>query len=46
LSRPPAIRRHLVYVRDGEVDAIHMLPCPIAVLTDQLAYIHSRISSA
>lgn len=33
-------RRHLVYLRDGEQDTIHVLACPITVLPDQIAYIH------
>jgi hypothetical protein len=35
-----AFRRHLIYLRDGEKDTIRILPCPITVLPDQLAYIH------
>jgi hypothetical protein len=34
------VRRELVYLRDGEEDAVRVLPCPITVLPDQLAYIH------
>jgi hypothetical protein len=33
-------RRHLVYLRDGEVDTINVLACPVAVLPDQIAYVH------
>jgi hypothetical protein len=33
-------RRHLIYLRDGELDTIRVLPCPITVLPDQLSYIH------
>jgi hypothetical protein len=40
LIRDEALRRHLVYLRDGEVDAIRVLPCPVTVLPDQLAYLH------
>ena len=39
--RDEAFRRHLVYLRDGEVDTVRVLPCPVTVLPDQLAYIHS-----
>jgi hypothetical protein len=39
--REEAFRRHLIYLRDGAPDAIHVLPCPLTVLPDQLAYIHS-----
>jgi hypothetical protein len=38
--RDEALRRHLIYLRDGEWDTIRVLPCPITVLPDQLAYIH------
>jgi hypothetical protein len=35
-----ASRRHLIYLRDGELETIRVLPCPLTVLPDQLAYIH------
>src|SRR5271157_3507363 len=38
--RDEAVRRKLLYLRDGEEDAVRVLPCPITVLPDQLAYIH------
>jgi hypothetical protein len=38
--REEAFRRHLIYLRDGERDAIRVLPCPVTVLPDQLAYVH------
>jgi hypothetical protein len=38
--REEALRRHLVYLRDGEIDTIRVMPCPVTVLPDQLAYIH------
>jgi hypothetical protein len=38
--RDEAFRRHLIYLRDGAADAIHVLPCPLTLLPDQLAYIH------
>ena len=38
--RREAMRRHLVYLREGELDTIRVLPCPITVLPDQLSYIH------
>ena len=38
--RTAAISRHLVYLRDGAVEPIRVLPAPITVLPDQLAYIH------
>jgi hypothetical protein len=30
----------LIYLRDGQWDTIRVLPCPITVLPEQLAYIH------
>lgn len=38
--REESVRRHLVYLREGAVDTIRVLPCPITVLPDQRAYIH------
>jgi hypothetical protein len=38
--REESFRRHLVYLRDGEVDTIRVLPCPITALPNQLAYVH------
>jgi hypothetical protein len=38
--REESRRRHLVYLRDGEVDTVHVLPCPVTVLPDQATYIH------
>ena len=35
-----ATRRHLIYLRDSELETVRVLPCPIPVLPDQLAYIH------
>jgi hypothetical protein len=35
-----ASRRHLIYLRDGETETIRVMPCPVTVLPDQLAYIH------
>src|SRR5437899_464876 len=37
--REEAFRRHLVYLRDGQAEAIRVLPCPVTVLPDQLAYV-------
>ncbi len=36
-----ATRRHLIYLREGQPETIRILPCPLTVLPDQLAYIHS-----
>jgi len=38
--REESFRRHLIYLRDGELDTVRVLPCPITVLPDQLSYIH------
>jgi hypothetical protein len=38
--RDQSYRRHLIYLRDGQPDVIRVLPCPITVLPEQLAYIH------
>jgi hypothetical protein len=35
-----AAARRLVYARDGEIEAVRLLPSPLAVLPDQLAYLH------
>ncbi|HEX3872411.1 MAG TPA: hypothetical protein VHV77_18325, partial [Pirellulales bacterium] len=39
--RAEAMARHVVYVRDGTAEPIHIMACPLTVLGDQLAYIHS-----
>jgi hypothetical protein len=31
--------RHLIYLHDGAMEAIRVLPCPITILPEQLAYI-------
>src|SRR5262245_33584841 len=38
--REESFRRHLIYLRDGEPDAIRVLAAPLTVLPDQVAYIH------
>src|SRR5277367_5556259 len=35
-----AVRRHLVYVRDGKEDTIRILPSPVTSLPDQRSYVH------
>ncbi len=35
-----AFRRNLIYVRDGQVEAIRLLLRPTGVMPDQLAYLH------
>ncbi len=37
--REESIRRNLVYLRDGAVEPIRVLPCPLTVLPNQLSYI-------
>jgi hypothetical protein len=39
--REESTRRHLIYLRDGQLDTIRVLPLPLVVLPDQLAYFHS-----
>jgi hypothetical protein len=36
-----AVRRHLIYVRDGQSEAIRILARPLTVLPEQLVYVHS-----
>ena len=38
--RAGAIAQHVVYLHEGEVTPIRILPSPITVLPDQLAYVH------
>ena len=39
--REGARERHVIYLHDGELDPIRILPCPIAILPSQLSYIHA-----
>ena len=39
--REGALARHVVYLHDGVVDPIRILPSPIAVLPAQVSYIHA-----
>jgi hypothetical protein len=39
--REESTRRHLIYLRDGQLDTVRVLPLPLTVLPDQLAYLHS-----
>ena len=32
-------RRHVVYMRDGQVETVRILPCPLTVLPDQIGYV-------
>ena len=36
-----AFRRHLIYLRDGAQEAIRIMPRPLTILPDQVAYLHS-----
>lgn len=38
--REESFRRHLIYLRDGEVDTVPLFACPMTALPDQLSYIH------
>src|SRR5262245_28194233 len=39
--REESLRRHIVYLREGVVETIRLLPCPLPMLSDQLAYLHN-----
>lgn len=39
--REESFRRHLIYLRDGQVETVRVLPCPLTILPDQRSYIHS-----
>jgi hypothetical protein len=38
--RSESVRRHVIYLREGNSDPIRLLPCPVTLLPDQLAYAH------
>jgi hypothetical protein len=38
--RAGAVADHVVYLREGDVEPIRILPAPITILPDQLAYLH------
>jgi hypothetical protein len=38
--RDEAFRRHLGYLRDGQLDTVPVFACPMTVLPDQISYIH------
>jgi hypothetical protein len=38
--RAESFRRHLIYLRDGELDTVSLFACPMTALPDQLSYIH------
>jgi hypothetical protein len=38
--RQGAMERHVIYLHDGAIEPVRILPCPITVVPDQLAYIH------
>ena len=38
--REGALERHLVYLPRRRLDPVRILPCPVTVLPEQLAYIH------
>ena len=39
--REGARQRHVIYLHDGQLDPIRILPCPLAILPSQLSYIHA-----
>jgi hypothetical protein len=38
--REESFCRHLIYLRDGELDTVSLFACPMTALPDQLSYIH------
>jgi hypothetical protein len=38
--REESSRRHLIYLRNGELDTVPLFACPMTALPDQLSYIH------
>jgi len=38
--REECTRRHVVYMREGVVETVRLLPCPVTALPDQVSYIH------
>jgi hypothetical protein len=36
-----SFRRHIVYVREGQDEAVRVMACPVTLLPDQLAYVHA-----
>src|SRR5262245_31227206 len=36
-----AMRQRVIYLRDGQSEAINIMACPLTALPTQLAYIHS-----
>jgi hypothetical protein len=38
--REECLRRHVIYMRDGVMEAVRLLSCPVTVLPDQVSYIH------
>jgi hypothetical protein len=38
--REESFRRHLIYLRDGELDTVSLFACPMTALPNQLSYIH------
>jgi hypothetical protein len=41
--REASLERHLDYFMEGEVNTIRVLPCPITILTEQVAYLHTVV---
>jgi hypothetical protein len=38
--REEALHRHLIYLRDGQLDPVPVFACPLTALPDQISYIH------
>jgi hypothetical protein len=38
--REESVRRHVVYLRDGQAEVVGLFPLPLTALPDQLSYLH------
>jgi hypothetical protein len=38
--REESFRRHLIYLRDSELDTVPLFACPLTALPEQIAYVH------
>jgi hypothetical protein len=38
--RDESFRRHLIYLRDGQLDTVPLFACPLTALPDQMSYVH------
>jgi hypothetical protein len=35
-----SVRKHVVYLREGKVETVRLLLCPVTILPEQMAYLH------